>query len=281
MASDFNIPLEEGVILHCTRFPAQSAPVGLIIIAHGYKGFKDWGMFPYVADQLSQTNEVITFNFSHNGIGEDPLEFTELEKFAVNTYQRELSDLNALIDYLLKEEVLRNLPLYLLGHSRGAAVCLVHTLDHPDTVSGVISWNGITDLDLFTAQQKDEMRKNGRSFAQNGRTGQQMPLDVAILDDLEHHKERYDILERLTKVSFPIVLIQGTKDEVRFREGSSKLVELRPDIAWAQIDGGNHTFNTVHPFQGTTPQLEEAIQASISFIRDSLVAPNETGHPQP
>lgn len=39
----------------------------------------------------SEHYDVITFNFSHNGVGENLLEFTELETFAVNTYSCELT----------------------------------------------------------------------------------------------------------------------------------------------------------------------------------------------
>lgn len=268
MPTDFQIPLESGVLLRCTHFPAQQNPaVSLIIIVHGYKGFKDWGMFPYAAEQLSQKHEVITFNFSHNGIGEDPFEFTELEKFAINTYGRELADLDVLIRYLHREERFRELPLFLIGHSRGAGDCLVYALDHPGEVNGVISWNGVTSLDLFTAQQKEEMRAKGRSYILNGRTNQQMPLDIVILEDLERQKERYDILKRLASgPKFPLVLIQGSEDGAHLRQGSAKLVSLRPDVDWVQIPGGNHTFCAVHPFKGTTPQLEQALQASLAFI---------------
>lgn len=268
MPTDFQLTLEDGVLLRCTHFPAQQSPaVSLIIIAHGYKGFKDWGMFPYAAEQLSQEHEVITFNFSHNGIGDDPFEFTELEKFAINTYDRELADLDALIRYLRREERFRELPLFLIGHSRGAGDCLVYALDHPGEVNGVISWNGVTNLDLFTAQQKEEMRATGRSYVLNGRTNQKMPLDNVILEDLERQKERYDILKRLENgPRFPIVLIQGSEDGSHLRKGSAKLISLRPDVDWVHIPGGNHTFCTVHPFKGTTPQLDQALQASLVFI---------------
>lgn len=272
MPMDFNIPLKGGHMLRCSRFPAQGEAASLIIIAHGYKGFKDWGMFPYVAEQLSKHHEVVTFNFSHNGIGDNPFEFTELERFAVNTYERELNDIDSLIAHLRQEEKLRSLPLFLLGHSRGAGVSLVYALDHPDAVTGVLSWNGVTNLDVFSDSEKREMRENGRSYVLNGRTGQQMPLDVAILKDMDRQHERYNILGRISSATFKIALIQGSDDGAHLRHGSSQLVSIRPDIPWIHIPGGNHTFNAVHPFQGTTAPLEEALKASLLFITQTLSA---------
>lgn len=268
----FELPAGDDAVLRCTRFPSQGEAKALIVIAHGYKGFKDWGMFPYAAERLSLNHEVVTFNFSHGGIGDDLQTFTELEKFARNTYDRELQDLDVLLSYLSQHPKLGALPLFLLGHSRGAGDCLVYALDHPGEIAGVISWNGVTDLDLFTDQQKQDMREKGRAFVLNGRTGQQMPLDAVILEDLELQKERYRIVERMQQAGFPVVLIQGSEDGARLRRGSEQLTAVRPDIEWVQIPGGDHTFRTVHPFTGATPQLEQAVEATRAFIGRVLKA---------
>lgn len=266
MNRNFELPAGEDAVLRCSHFPAQGKARSLIVIAHGYKGFKDWGMFPYLASALSQDHEVVLFNFSHAGIGGDLMNFTELEKFARNTYNREIRDMEILLSYLSQHPKFGGLPLFLLGHSRGGGDCLLYALDHPDEIAGVISWNGITRLDLFTDEQKREMREKGRSYVLNGRTGQRMPLDVIILEDLDRQQERYNLLERMKDASFPVVLIQGEQDGERLRQGSEQLVSLRPDIQWIQIPGGNHTFGSVHPFAGTTPQLEQAIAATRAFI---------------
>lgn len=213
---------------------------------------------------------MISFNFSHAGIGEDLQNFTELEKFARNTYNREIKDMEILLSYLSQHHKFGSLPLFLLGHSRGGGDCLLYALDHPEEIAGVISWNGITDLDLFTDEQKREMKQSGRTHVLNGRTGQQMPLDAVIIEDLERQAERYNLLERMKTAAFPVVLVQGTQDSERLRRGSEQLVNLRPDIERVQIPEGNHTFGSVHPFAGTTPQLEQAIDATRQFIRSVL-----------
>lgn len=71
MSRNFELPAGEDTVLRCSHFPAQGEPRSVVVIAHGYKGFKDWGMFPYTAQALSDEHEVISFNFSHAGIGED------------------------------------------------------------------------------------------------------------------------------------------------------------------------------------------------------------------
>ncbi|KAA8997164.1 alpha/beta hydrolase [Paenibacillus spiritus] len=266
----FEIPAGDDAVLRCSRFSPAARAKALIVIAHGYKGFKDWGMFPYAAETLSRDYEVVTFNFSHGGIGEDLMNFTELEKFARNTYDRESRDLQVLLAYLSQHPKLGGLPLFLIGHSRGAGDCLLYALDHPGEAAGVICWNGVTDLDLFTEEQKQGMRENGRAFVLNGRTGQQMPLDAVILEDLERQRDRYQLIFRLAGADFPVVLIQGTGDGEHLIRGSQRLVDVRPDIEWVRIPGGNHTFGTVHPFAGTTPQLEAALAATRAFVERVL-----------
>ena len=72
----------------------------LIIFAHGFKGFKDWGGFPYLCAKLAGDGfAVLSFNFSHNGVNNSsPMDFTELDKFAENTHSIELNDIKTVID---------------------------------------------------------------------------------------------------------------------------------------------------------------------------------------
>ncbi|MCE5168653.1 alpha/beta fold hydrolase [Paenibacillus profundus] len=262
--------------------PEQQKKQGVLIITHGYKGFKDWGMFPYAAEQLAERSGLltITFNFTYNGVGPSLDRFDEPERFAVNTYEREQEDLTALLqlitggdfnEWLQQAAPGRRIgpeaPVYLLGHSRGGASCLLYALDHPEEIAGVITWNGVTNMDLFTAEQKHEMRTSGRSKVVNARTGEALPLDRVMLDDLEANRERYDLIGRTASASFPMALIQGSDDLPGFRDGSARLVASYPAAEWITIEGGGHTFNAVHPFQGTTPELEAALDATASWLQ--------------
>ncbi|MGO4276070.1 alpha/beta hydrolase family protein [Paenibacillus sp. TAF58] len=152
----FELCLETDRVVRGDLYEASSQPAkGILIICHGYKGFKDWGMFPHVAKALAEDVDVISINFSHNGVGADLLAFTELEKFARETYSKDLEDLHAVVnDRRYREGSANQKPILLLGHSRGAAVSLIYALDHPEHIAGVISWNGIASVDLFTEENK-------------------------------------------------------------------------------------------------------------------------------
>lgn len=272
MSIPFQMEVSQERTIRADVFPSVEPSQGTLLICHGYKGFKDWGMFPYVGERLSEQLDVITFNFSCNGVGEDPLEFTELEKFARNTYSRELEDLELLTKAVregklpLQHSVAAQ-PLFILGHSRGAGIALIHSFDHPHTTSGVISWNGITNLEgLFSDKEKQQMRDKGRTYIFNGRTQQQMPLDLEILEDLDENEKRFNIIDRVKLSNVPIALIQGSDDFQKLRKGSAQLVEANPSIVWLQVPEGNHTYGSVHPFQGTTKPLDSAISHTQQVI---------------
>lgn len=74
MSIPFQIIIEQDQLIRGDLFPSTNKSRGTLVICHGYKGFKDWGMFPYIAKELSEHLDVVTFNFSHNGIGENLLE---------------------------------------------------------------------------------------------------------------------------------------------------------------------------------------------------------------
>jgi pimeloyl-ACP methyl ester carboxylesterase len=273
MPYPFQIKLDESRVVRGDLYPSRQVAQATLLICHGFKGFKDWGMFPYVADQLAEKLDVVTFNFSHNGIGESFTEFTELEKFSRQTYSTDLEDLHALIEHIRQQQLplhCCSTPLFLLGHSRGAGVSLIYAFDHPETIQGVISWNGITNVDLLSEEMKAEMRQTGKTYIVNARTKQKMPLDRVILDDLLQNADRFDIIGRAKTSTVPVLLVQGTKDYDRLLSGSQDLVDANPTVQWEKIEGGNHTFQTLHPFQGPTSELSKALEVTRAFIDQQI-----------
>ena len=48
------------------------------------------------------------------------------------------------------------------------------------------------------------------------------------------------------------------------------MLNANPSINYVAIEGGNHMFNTVHPFVGSSPHLDQALEASSTFIRSVI-----------
>jgi pimeloyl-ACP methyl ester carboxylesterase len=249
-----------------------------IFVCHGFKGFKDWGFFPYTAEQLAARTgfPVITFNFSGSGIGPDLENFTELDKFERNTFSKELDDLGVVLDAAGAGELpgLERVARFgLLGHSRGGLSAII-TAAEDARVGGLVTWSAISQADRWTPEQKEEWRRMGRLEVLNARTGQMMPLGIGLLEDVERNGERLDILKAAARLQVPCLIIHGTDDEsVNVAEGE-RLAAAAPEATtrFERIEGAGHTFGAVHPFEGTTEHLTRAIDLTAEWFARTLKA---------
>ncbi|UYZ14502.1 alpha/beta hydrolase [Brevibacillus sp. WF146] len=272
MMESFRIAAGEDLTIR-GDFHAKSASPDqpLVIFCHGFKGFKDWGSFPYVAEQLAERGiAVVRFNFSCNGVGESLTEFDELEKFGRNTYAREVDDLTILTRWLLEDGGVFSArfdkeKLFVLGHSKGGADAILFGAGNP-LVQGIITWNGVADVNLFDEKLRRQIAEQGVGYIANARTGQQMPITQAVIDDVDRNRDKYDLLAKVASMPQPLCIIQGREDYVRLVKGAERLHEAARESALHWIEAGDHTFNTRHPFAGTSPQLEEAIERTAAFV---------------
>src|SRR5829696_7867016 len=93
-----SIPGVLGDILIDVRASHEPSARPAVIVLHGYKGFKDWGMFPRVSDRLAQAGfTVISPNLSGSGV-DDSGDFSLPEQFGHNTFSAELQDIQLLVD---------------------------------------------------------------------------------------------------------------------------------------------------------------------------------------
>src|ERR1700743_3059813 len=128
---NFNIPGAKGrgMLMDMTFDDFQkNAP--LVIFAHGFKGFKDWGAHHLVANYFAEHGfRFLKFNFSHNGTTTDsPLDFADLIAFADNTFSIELEDLKAIIDFACGGSAMPAANgVYLIGHSMGGGISIIKT----------------------------------------------------------------------------------------------------------------------------------------------------------
>ncbi|GAB3819185.1 hypothetical protein GCM10028895_17270 [Pontibacter rugosus] len=74
----------------------------VVLFAHGFKGFKDWGHFNLLAKYFAERGFVfLKFNFAYNGTTvEDHSDMHDMEAFGQNNFSMELDDMQALIDLL-------------------------------------------------------------------------------------------------------------------------------------------------------------------------------------
>src|SRR5690554_5436081 len=134
-------------IVYDLYYKDSEQPLPVVIFAHGYKGFKDWGPWHLVAEAFANAEMCsIKFNFSHNGgTVEQSIDFPDLEAFAQNNYSIELDDLKRVI-YFVEIEKEKSLPkaftISLMGNSRGGGVCLIKA-EEVSRIDKVVGWASV------------------------------------------------------------------------------------------------------------------------------------------
>lgn len=263
------------------RFKAEGKNLPLVIFCHGFKGFKDWGCFPYMLDKISSEGFfTVSFNFSYNGTGEnekDQSEFTRLDLFAQNTFTRELDDLGCVIDYLFEHSSEYNYDtskVTLIGHSRGGGIAILKTAED-DRISKLITLASVSTFDRYSTTLKSKWKEAGYLEVLNSRTNQIMRMDYTLIKDLEKNSERLDIRKAIASIKVPVLIIHGTQDiSVDYSNAEdlySRRIEAndlnKENTEFVLIEKTGHTFGAVHPFEGTTEPLEEVITLILDFLK--------------
>lgn len=243
-----------------------------IVVCHGFKGFKDWGFFPYVCEELVARTDVNVVSFNFDGSGVRDSDFDNLPAFSRNTFSRELLDLEAIFDGLSSGRLGDLRPpkttrFGLLGHSRGGATCILKTALRAQ-VEGLVTWASISAVDRYYESFEDQWDAGETVMIPNARTGQDMPLDRNVMDDYLANQERLDVHASARAISIPCAIVHGDADEsVPFSDAESIASGIGDLARLVRVEGGGHTFQAVHPFAGTTPQLETALNASVELFR--------------
>jgi alpha-beta hydrolase superfamily lysophospholipase len=259
----FEIRSDEGLPIR-GNFDAPAQPQSLVVAVHGFKGFKDWGFFPWLADHLCRYGAAVCrFNMSRSGIGENSDTFDRLDLFAGDTYSTQLADLRTATDHA--QARFPGLPTFLLGHSRGGGIAILGAHSVP-RLHGVIAWSPIARADRWDDATKKRWRADGFMDVENQRTKQMMRMSTAILDDYEKHHRRLDILGAASKLKKPLLVIHGGRDEsVPPAEGREVFSRAR-EGAIATIAAASHTYNAIHPLVNVPRELVHAAEISAHFV---------------
>jgi dienelactone hydrolase len=259
----FTIPSDEDLPIR-GDFDAPANPRALVVVVHGFKGFKDWGFFPWLARQLVRHHfAVCRFNMSRSGIGDDPETFERLDLFAGDSYSIQLADLRAAVRHA--QERFPGLPTFLLGHSRGGGVALLGAREVPH-LEGVVVWSPTSTADRWDDATKRQWRESGSLDVVNARTKQVMKMSTAILDDVEANRERLDILAAAERLNVPLLVVHGGKDESVPHEEGRLIAARAKDPSLVVIAGASHTYNAIHPLVNVPFQLLLAAEVSAHFI---------------
>lgn len=276
MNKDFVLNTKKNEKLRITTYGYENLETAsCLIFVHGFKGFKDWGFWPYTGKFFADKGFfVLSFNFSHNGIGESLTDFTELDKFAKNTFSLELQELNEIIDAYFSGFFgsISKKAIGILGHSRGGGNALIVSSKRSE-IKAVVTWAAVANFNRYTERQAKEWRKNGFFEVLNTRTNQMMRLNISLLEDIEQNKNDLLNLEKATQnLNKPLLIIHGEQDlSVKIEEGEQIYNWSNKELTeFYKIKATGHTFDISHPFTGSNPKFDSVLEKTLNFFNKHL-----------
>ena len=247
-----------------------------LVVCHGFKGFKDWGFFPAMCEELAIRVgcPVISFNFSGSGVGPELGTFSDPETFSTNTFSREVADLESVLDGMsagrLGEAMLTPpARVGLVGHSRGAVTVVLVGSRRPE-VRAVATWAGLARPHRYAELFPPESDPNRPVEIRNMRTGEILLLRRDVLDDLRENQESLDPLAALRSGAPPLLVVHGERDEAVSTSDAELYAKAGADAEITILESTGHTFDVRHPYAGSTPALERVISRTVAHFRKHI-----------
>lgn len=250
----------------------------LVIFAHGYKGYKDWGAWDLMAKKFAEAGFFfVKFNFSHNGTTvEQPKDFADLEAFGNNNFSKEMSDYDEVLNYFYNHQKIDQEKVAIIGHSRGGGITVIKGFED-ERVKVLVALAGVSNFKYrFPSQDRfDDWKTEGVMYSENKRTHQQMPHYFQFFEDFEKNEKRFDIQYAAQHLEKPFLIVQGTNDDAVKDKEAYLLNEWCKTSELVFIENANHTFGAKEPWteEELSGDLEKAVLAMTSFISKQFEEP--------
>lgn len=230
----------------------------VLIFIHGFKGFKDWGAWSDMCEELCLAGHgVVAMNLSLNGMQNDSDEFDRLDLFERETLSQDLEDIGSMIKALQNGEVsdahsqLNTDMIGLIGHSRGGHTAVVAAAEY-EPVQALVTWSAVANYnDRWSDEMKKDWEEKGYTEIKNSRTGQMMKLGKVVYDDAMENHDRLMAIERVKDLRIPTLFIHGREDEAVPYTDSEKLhIECAAkEKELRLVANAGHTYGLSHPFE--------------------------------
>jgi dienelactone hydrolase len=263
-----------GEILVDVRAASRGAAQPAVLLLHGFKGFKDYAFLPVYAERLARAG-FVAITASVSGAGVDAVgDFTRTERFAANTYSKELDDLHCVVRALQQGALDVAVPtsLGVVGHSRGGGMALLLSRETP-AVAATVTWAGIGHVRRHTDAELEAWRRLGTIKILHQRLRIHLPLHYDVVEDcLAHEHGRLSIPEAARLLGKPWLQVHGTADGTVTIAEADRLAEHAGSALTERLvlDGGDHTFGTKHPWSGATAAMEQVFDRTTRFLTQHL-----------
>jgi len=271
---------DEQTIYGTTHHP-EGDSIGVLLICHGFKGYKDYGFLPHVAEAAAKRGLMAhRFNFSHSGMTDNVEVFESPDLFEKDTWSKQMADLRRVNEAIANGELPgTGLARIWFGHSRGGVTVLLTGREvfadsnaaplRPAALVLAATPHGACNLE---EEEKARLRETGRLEVPSSRTGQILAVGRPWLEEIEREPDRFDPVKAAREMPCPMLVLHGQQDPTVPVEAAQHLTDAagaRADLAL--IDEASHTFNCPNPMpldQATPEATEQMIERAVTFAAD-------------
>ncbi|MEZ6163365.1 MAG: alpha/beta hydrolase [Phycisphaerales bacterium] len=274
MSDAFTIINEHGLeILGNCHVPDQP-PVACALLLHGFKGYKDYGFIPLLAHDLCERGVLVhRFNFSTSGMTNDISTFARPDLFELDTWTRQVGDVRRVVQAVREGEIAgMDLPLFLIGHSRGGATALLSAGRHQDELglAGVATINAVDRCCRMSETEQRAMLERGYTITQSARTKQDLRIDAGWLREQLASPEDHDVLLQGSRCGLPACILHGDADDaVEISAGEAIAHKLNTPLI--VLKNANHVLNMPNPSEiraTRSPTLLKTTDEIARFIHE-------------
>ncbi len=262
------------------KLDRQSYPV--IVISHGFLGYKDWGFFPYLTKRAVEKGyAAVRFSFSQSGVTPPSRSINRPDLFRENTIKSELEDYAVLFDALGSGELPFSERLdishcALIGFSRGGATAVLYSSDpvyenKSARVKVLCTIGAMSDWFAFDNRMMDFWDENREMRIEYPGKGD-LVLGPSALEDYELHSSSYHLLRAAGKITIPWLIFHGAKDSTVPTENSKVLYEHSDQrlSVLSIIEDCDHSMNWKSNSSESDPAFAKATETLFGFLSSHL-----------
>jgi len=272
---DWMIEGADGQPIYGNTHTPHADAVGVLVICHGFKGYKDYGFFDYLAQTGADRGLIAhRFNFSHSGMTNTMDTFERPDLFERDTWTKQIHDLRAVTSAIADGQLAgQGLPVAWFGHSRGGmtvilTAALMFKEQDPNAPGAIIPVSTPHATPAMDEQTRRLIHTQGFLESPSSRTGQMLHIGLAWLEQIEQEPEAFDPVAAMMNVDCPTMLIHGDADATVSVDSAAILARACVDARIEIINGASHTFNCPNPLPPDTlppPETQRMVQLVCDF----------------
>lgn len=270
MSTPFTLKNTHGLELLGDTHTPNDAPSACVILMHGFKGYKDYGFIPVLAHDLCDAGLIVhRFNFSTSGMTNEIDTFARPDLFALDTWSRQVEDVVRVVDAVRTGDLVGGeLPIFIIGHSRGGGSALLAAGRHSDelNLAGVVTINGVDCCTRMPKDEQDALINLGYTMTQSARTKQDLRIESAWLSEQLDEPEAHDVLLQASKIACPVCVIHGDDDQAVDPSAGKEIArECNTDLNL--LKSGNHVLNMPNPSSVDCERSAQLLEATSTITR--------------